>query len=164
MYEDNNNIEILVKLFETLKDSSKRSEEMTQRLVMQQVELVNQIKNLPVEDLKEALKEHAKESINEIDECAGSIELHTTELKVILNNILSRVNKMILVVSITFMLFTGVYTFAKLVADDQIHHEELKQEIKTDQKEMINDVVDQIREEMRSLHKQDNKQIKTEGK
>jgi hypothetical protein len=166
MYEDNNNIAILVKLFETLKDSSKRSEEMTQHLVMQQVELVNQIKNVPVEDLKGALKEHAKESLNEFDACSGTIETRTSEIKIMLANILSRINKMILVVSVTFMLFGSIYTFARIVADDKTNHkvEAIKQEIKIEQDKMMNNMIEEIRKEMQQFHKKDDSQIKTGDK
>ncbi len=131
------NITILVKLFETLKDSSDKNEETTQKLIVQQLELVSHIKHLPIEDLNQALKDHAKDSANNIDICTETVEVTGKDLMTEIKKVASNVNKMILVVLVTFAVLTGTYVFISNVADhkqnievQKIVVEEVRKEIK----------------------------------
>lgn len=117
MHDDN--ITILIKLFDTLKESSNRNEESTQKLIMQQLELVGQIKNLPVDDLRQALKEHAKDSADNIDNCSGIIELKTNDIMEALRTIINKLNKITLIVVIVTSLLSGGYFIVKTVTDTQ---------------------------------------------
>ena len=151
------NIKILVKLFETLKESSNRNESTTQKLVIQQLELVNQIKNLPVDDLKEALKEHAKESSDEINECSGVIELETANIISLLKDIVNKINRMILVVLVAFSVVTGSYVMIRSTADDTNQIELLKDELKQEQKELAEEIMDKLHEELKD-HEEESKE------
>lgn len=138
------NIKILVKLFDTLKESSNRNEVTTQKLVIQQLELVNQIKNLPVDDLRQALKEHAKESSDEINECSGVIEMETANIVKLLRDIINKINRMILVVIVAFSVVTASYVMIRATADDDKKIEQLKEEMQEDRKELIDEIQNQI--------------------
>jgi DNA-binding transcriptional MerR regulator len=150
--QDTNNIEILVRLFETLKDSSIRNENVSQRLLMQQIEMVNQIKNLPVEDLKVALKEHMADSAKDINTCAGTIEIHTNDIKELIKVLTNKVSKMITVVAVTFSLLAGTYTVMRVVSDEQSHIDQLKQELVEERDARMDEMLNEIRKEMRNYH------------
>jgi len=117
MHDDN--ITILIKLFDTLRESSNRNEDSTQKLIMQQLELVGQIKNLPVDDLKQALKEHAKESADNIDGCSGIIELKTNDIMEALRTVINKLNKMMLIVVVVTSVLSGGYFIIKTITDTQ---------------------------------------------
>lgn len=118
------NIDILVKLFETLQASTDKSSEATNQLIVQQLELVNQIKNLPVEDLKVALKEHAKDSAQNISNSqshlSGLSDVIMKELRVIN----AKITKMIIIFSVIITVSTGGYFVIRTVADSDQYIEE----------------------------------------
>lgn len=141
------NITILVKLFETLKDSSDRNEETTQKLIVQQLELVSRIKNLPIEDLKQALKEHAKDSVNDISSCAETVETTGSDLMKEIKRLASKVNMMIVVVLVTFTILTGTYVFISDVADHRKESIERQEEIEKVKKEAFDKALETFRKE-----------------
>jgi beta-lactamase regulating signal transducer with metallopeptidase domain len=137
------NITILIKLFDTLKESSMKNEASTQKLIMQQLELVSQIKNLPVEDLKTALKEHAKESVNNIDNCSGMIELKTADIMDMLRVILNKINKISLIVWIVLSVLSASYIIVKAV-DSYTKSDKIEETVSNEKIEMINDIKKQL--------------------
>lgn len=143
------NINILVKLFETLKDSSDKNEETTQKLIVQQLELVSRIKNLPIEDLKQALKEHAKESLDSIDSCAETVETTGADLMKEIRRLASKVNMMIVVVLVTFAILTGTYVFISDVADHRKESIEWQEKIEKVKKEAFDKALKAFRKKNR---------------
>jgi hypothetical protein len=141
------NITILVKLFETLKESSDKNEETTQKLIVQQLELVSRIKNLPIDDLKQALKEHAKDSANNIDVCTETVEITGRDLMTEIKKIASKVNKMILVVIVTFTVLTGTYVFISNVADHKKESVEWQEKIEKVKKEAFDKALEKFKKE-----------------
>lgn len=151
------NIEILVKLFETLKASSDKNEETTRQLVVQQLELVNQIKNLPIEDLKQALKEHAKDSANNIDACSQVVSVTSNDVMGELRSIKGKLTKLLIAIGLVVTIATGGYFVLRAVSDsDQIIEKHLDKKFHelSDQitKERESELED-IRQQMRDLHK-----------
>lgn len=124
------NIDILVKLFETLKSSSDRNEDATQKLIVQQLELVSHIKNLPIEDLKNALKEHASDSKKNIDDCEDVVEIETHKVMELLRSINDKISRMILVVVVSFSVVTAGYFLIRYAAEKSQTkaYEKVKQE------------------------------------
>jgi len=92
--------DILLTLFNTLTKAFERTEKVTDRLATQQNELVNHINNLPIEDLGSMLKEHNKQSGEDIGTC-------TEEVKAVD----SKVSKMIAVV----IAVTSIFSIALLI-------------------------------------------------
>lgn len=117
------NIDILLKLFETLKESSDKNEEATQQLIVQQLDLVGHIKYLPIEDLRQALKEHSKESANNINSCAETVTDISSDLMEEIKKISNKVSKMILVVIVAFTLLAGTYVFVRSSVDSRLQRQ-----------------------------------------
>ncbi len=140
------NITILVKLFETLKESSDKNEDATQQLIVQQLELVGHIKHLPIEDLKQALKEHAKDSADSIDLCAENITVTSKDILEEIKKLSSKVSKMILVVLVTFSVLTGTYVFISNVAEHK-QESKVEQKIEMTQEDIVDKVMEKIRKE-----------------
>lgn len=107
------NIHILLKLFDTLKEASDRNGSATEQLIVQQLELVSHIKHLPIEDLKQALKDHAKEASEDITSCSDTVESTSSGIKDEIQKINGKVGKAILVVVVAFTVMTGMYAFVK---------------------------------------------------
>ena len=59
--------DLMIKLFDTLKQSSDKGEIILQKLIEQQHNLIGHIEYLPIKELQEALKDHNVESKSEIN-------------------------------------------------------------------------------------------------
>jgi len=159
---DESNVNVLVKLFDTLKESINKDEVATQKLIMQQLELVNQIKALPVEELKQMLKEHAKESMNDIDECSGTVELKTGEILDLVGDLKNKITKMMIVISVIIAVSTSGYFLIRYAAEKNIgqtNWEERLNQIENKQQEdfkkRLDQLTDDLRKEMQLLHQND---------
>jgi hypothetical protein len=68
-------IDLLIKLFDTLKDSMKDQQTVHNALLNNQNDIGNYMKTLPIEEIKLMLKEHSKESIlAEVKDIKGKIK------------------------------------------------------------------------------------------
>ena len=141
------NITILVKLFETLKEASDKNEDATQQLIVQQLELVGHIKHLPIEDLRQALKEHAKETSIDIDSCTETVETTSTDLMKEIKKLASKVTIMIVVVLVTFTVLTGTYVFISNVADHKKESIEWKKKIEKAKEDMVTKAIEEFKKE-----------------
>jgi hypothetical protein len=141
------NITILVKLFETLKEASDKNEDATQQLIVQQLELVGHIKHLPIEDLRQALKDHAKDSADNIDSCTETVEITGKDLMTEIKKLASKVNKMILVVLVTFAVLTGTYVFISNVADHKQESVVWQKKIEKAKEDMVNKAIEEFKKE-----------------
>jgi len=56
-------IETLNRLFDTLREASNRNEKSTDKLIDQQIKLIAEIKNMPITEIKTALKDHADQTL-----------------------------------------------------------------------------------------------------
>lgn len=148
------NIDILLKLFATLKESSDKNEEATKQLILQQLDLVSHIKHLPIEDLRQALKDHAKDSAENIDSCEETVTTTSGDLMTELKKISNKVGKMILVVLVTFSILTGGYIIIRSTVDNQ---ESAVVYTEAEHRKIARDVIKEIRKEMRKLHDEDEK-------
>lgn len=153
-------IDILSKLFETLKDASNRNEQATDKLIAQQLDLVSHIKSMPVEDLKLALREHAKKSTQEIVDCNGTIELRTADIMEEIKKLSHKVTKLLIVVSVTITVATSGYFLIRYAAEKNqklpVDWQQKYEKIESEQQNIIDTKLEklmkEIREEMRKLH------------
>lgn len=133
-------IEILSKLFDNLKDASNRTEAATQKLIDQQMEVVGHIKAMPVDDIRKALNEHA-------------IESRTTQ-----QSILSRVTKMLIIVSVAVSVSTLGYFMIRYTAENQIastmekKYIQMQKEKEEQMDKKLENMMEQIRDEINELH------------
>ena len=123
----NESIDILVKLFDTLKDAIDEDRKTSQELIKQQQDLVSHVKNLPVIELKKALKDHAEKSTQEIDSCTETVETKTDNILEFVRKIDNKVSKMIFVVAVAFTILSASYVLVQSVSNT--NHLELKNEL-----------------------------------
>ncbi len=108
------NVDLMIKLFDTLKQASDKHESSILSLIQQQDKLVGHIEYLPIKDLQDALKEHNKESKDNIDSCTETVEIKSDNILERVKGIENKIGKMILVVLVTFTLFTSAILIARL--------------------------------------------------
>lgn len=110
-------IDLLLKLFDILKDSSDKNEEATQQLILQQIEMLNYMKNMPIADLRRALKEHSEKSGEDIDTCTETVETTTGDIMSAINNIARKIDRMLWAVGIIVSLLAPGYFIIRYLAE-----------------------------------------------
>jgi len=117
--------DFLLKLFDTLKDASKETQQLCHALLTNQNDIGNLLKNIPVKELKDTLKEHSKESSADIKACTEIIELKNDGVLDRLKTVETKIAKMILVVIVAVGLFSAALLIGSLVRDkdDSINSE-----------------------------------------
>jgi hypothetical protein len=112
-------VDILLKLFDTLKDALKDTHLACQAVLTNQSNIMNYVKALP-----DSLKEHAKESSDEIDACTKTVEMQSDEILKELRELKGKVKTMILIVAVAFTLFTTAVMIAQLTSlgEDDKHY------------------------------------------
>ena len=158
MSDDN----ILSKLFDTLRHASDRNEDATQKLIVQQLELVGHIKNMPLTELRSALENHAKDSKSDIDECSGTVVTTSNDIMEYLRLINGKMTKMLIAIAIVIAVSTGGYFIIRYAAEKgapPAAWEERLKSIEEDQHRDIDEKLDEfmkeLRKEMRKRHPED---------
>ena len=153
-------IDLLIKLFDTLKESSKETQQLCHGMLTNQNNIGNYIKQLPMSDLKEALKEHSKEAADDIGVCTETVETKTDNILDRVKIIENKIGKMILVVIVVVGLFSFALLVGTLARDkDEPTHLNLKEVIQEqnktidEHKQSIDDLEQRIKERMNELHK-----------
>jgi len=122
----NGNPEIIIKLFDTLRDATDKNERTMQTLINQQQILVENVTHMPIEEIRQEVKDH--------------IVSAEAERKVIsdkVDKVDSKVGKMILVVIVAFTLFTSAVLVAKLTdKKDTTTHSNIEETIEDLKKEI----------------------------
>ena len=150
-------LDTLSKLFDTLKDASNRNEKSTDKLIDQQIKLIGEIKNMPVSDIKQALKDHVDQTATD----KKDVDTYKTEIMDMLKVILGRINKMMTVFALVVSITVGSYVIIRYLADDQTRIESLKKELQEEREKEQQALIDEIKKEMEKLHQQ--KDIMNEG-
>jgi len=124
-------IDLLLKLFDTLKDSMKDQQTVHNALLTNQNDLGNYLKTLPIEEIKLMLKEHTKESSDEIESCTETVESKSDTILNEIKIIKDKIKTMIIIVMVTFSLFGMSLLIAKIVDNhDKNEIKDLKEQIK----------------------------------
>ena len=129
-----NSPDVIIKLFDTLKDATNKNESTMQTLINQQATLVEHVKHLPIDEIKTDIKDHVKTAQEERKVIEGKVDKAD-----------SRVVKMIIVVVVAFTLFSSAILIAKLVDDSEPTHTAV---IETYEKQ-----IDDLRKQVEDLHK-----------
>lgn len=113
-----NNDDILIKLFDTLKESTNRNTAATDVLIKQQLDLVSYMKTLPICELKDSLKDHGvacninhEKSKNNIDEKNDTVIKELGLIK-------DKIKTMITVVIVAFTILCGTYVTIRTTIDN----------------------------------------------
>lgn len=165
----NDNDNVLIKLFDTLKEASDKNEAATQKLIIQQLELVNHIKYMPIEDLKKALEAHARESNKKAEGYAGNAETQTGAIMELLRSINTKITKLFIIVTACVTIATGGYFIIRYAADMdngnknftawEERHEAIESNQEKAMDEKLNRFMDEIRKQMNTLHADDKEQV-----
>jgi cation transport ATPase len=103
----NGSSDIILKLFDTLKDSTDKNERTMQVLINQQQTLVDNVTHLPINEIRQEIKDHISSAQKERKDIENKVD-----------KVDSKVTKMIIVVLVAFTIITGGYT---LIAHDSDH-------------------------------------------
>lgn len=163
MSQNDRRRDALIELFTMLKESIKKDTDTTEKLVDQQFELVTQIKALPITELKDMLKEHNKESLNDIDECSSAVETKSNEILEKCKEIISKLNRLFWVIGLTVSILTAGYFIVRATVDNKKTFENWKSEITEEREDMVDELRQEIIDEMKRLHeekKQNDKEVK----
>jgi hypothetical protein len=136
--------DLLLKLFDTLKDSSKDTQDLCHAMLTNQNNIGSYIKNLPVDELRNALKEHNKESADNIDACTETVETKTDAILKIVDLIETKIGKMITVVIVAFALLTVAFIIGRLSMDTS----SLEKKIESTQQEEHQVIIDAVKDSM----------------
>ena len=149
-------IDLLLKLFDTLKDSMKDIHTANHALLTNQNDIGNHIKGLPMEEVKQLLKDHAKESSDDIDSCTETVESKSDTILNEIKIIKDKIKTMITVVSVAFALFTSaaligviVYNIQKEEAPSHSTLEQTLEDIKLENESLRQQIEDFHNEEKR---------------
>jgi hypothetical protein len=150
----NETIDVLVKLFDTLKESSDENKRTCQAMIAQQQDLVNIIKLLPINDLRDNLKEHSKQSDTDIETCTTSVETNSIAILQKIKDIDGKINKMLIVIGVVFSLLAVAYFIARSTTDVNDIKKEIKKEFVSEQEKMKNEITRDIEAKQRREHQE----------
>lgn len=153
MSDDN----ILSKLFDTLRHASDRNEEATQKLIVQQLELVSHIKNMPVKELKIALENHAKDTKTDIDECEETVVSKSDDIMEFLRQINNKITRMLIIISVVVVVATGGYFIIRYAAEKGAPPAKWEERLKTIEQDQHEDMDIKLREFTEGIKKEINK-------
>ena len=116
----NGSSDIILKLFDTLKDSTDKNERTIQTLINQQQTLVDNVTRMPMNEIRQEIKEHVISAKKEREDISDKVD-----------KVDYKISKMIIVVLVTFTILSGSYLFVRSSIDSdhtkiKIDIEELK--------------------------------------
>jgi len=107
----NGSPDIILKLFDTLKDSTDKNERTMQTLINQQQTLVDTVSHMPISEIRQEIKDHITSAHEE-----------RKEISVKVDKVDSKVAKMIIVVLVAFSILTGGFFIIKSSVDFTHEH------------------------------------------
>jgi len=150
MSDDN----ILSKLFDTLRHASDRNEDATQKLIVQQLDLVSHIKGMPVSELRKALENHAKDSKSDIDECSGKVVTTSNDIMKYLSEINNKITKMLIALTVVIAVATGGYFVIRYAAEKGAPPAAWEERLRTIEEDQHNDIDEKLDEFMKEMRKE----------
>jgi hypothetical protein len=105
----NGSSDFIIKLFDTLKESTDKNERTMQTLINQQQILVDTVKHMPINEIRKEIQDH--------------IDSAKEERNIILDHIVKmdfKITKMIITVIVAFTIVTGGYLFIRSIVDHTI--------------------------------------------
>jgi len=166
------NIDLMVKLFDTLKQSSDKNEATLQKLIEQQQSLIGHIEYLPIKDLQLSLKEHNKNSSDKVDACTETVTKTSNKILDKVVTIESKIGRMIIVVLVASSILGLAFLVGRLSLDTGSLEKKIKAEQQKEHNEIVFAVKDSMKKELQIIYNQierlnkekDEKQKNTEEK
>ena len=151
-------VNLLIKLFDTLKDSSKDTQQMCQSMLSNQASISHYIKSLPLDELKGLIKDHAKNSEDDIGICKDAVEEKSDDILKEVKGMTGKVKTMITVVIVAFSLFTiagliGVIAYESRKPKLNEHVDEFYRQEEADIRhdELKKEIIDSLKEELKKF-------------
>jgi hypothetical protein len=147
-------MDIMMKLFDTLKQASDKHEETLQKLIEQQQILIGHVEYLPFKELQKALEDHNSESSENIDACTEKVETTSEKILKKVSLIEGKISKMILVVIVAFSLLSTAFLIGRLSQDTKEIEAKIKQAQKIEHQLIIETINKSVREQFDKLKKE----------
>jgi len=129
--------DILLKLFDTLREQMRDMQRLSQALLDNQNSIGNYIRSLPMEETRDLLQSHSKNSTDEIGTCTETVEAQTDTILEEVKDLKGKVKTMIIVVVVAFTLFTFAIMIARLTDDEGgTSHQQLIEKIEELEKKL----------------------------
>ena len=112
---------VFLKLFDTLKEAINEMNSTLKDLLSNQQTIGNYMESLPIKEFKDTLKEHNKESSENIDECTEVVNTQTSDILNKLDKIYGIVFKTTVVVSTFITIVSCIFTYNKFLKPDPDH-------------------------------------------
>jgi len=142
----NGNPEIILKLFDTLKESTDKNERTMQTLINQQQALVDHVKHMPMKEIRQEIQDHIESAFNEREQIKTKIDTKSETILEKLRTIDTKVVKMIVVVIVAFAIISGGTIIFRALSETTGHsHNEIY--------ERVDERFDQIEKKIEQLHK-----------
>lgn len=151
----------ILKLFDTLKEAIRDMNDTLKQLLNNQKSIGEYMKTLPITELKESLKDHNKESNDNIDTCTETVNTQTKDILKGIRSIKDILVRVIITVSVFFGLITsgwfyktfihpstptnnGIIELKKTLEEEKVKNEKiLKEQTK---------VIEDLRKTIKDLH------------
>ena len=145
-------IDLLIKLFDTLKDTMKDQNDAHHALLTNQNNIGNYIKTMPMEEIKQMLKEHAKESSSEIDSCTETVETKSDKILEEVKVIQGKIKTMVVVVLVSVSIFGLALLIGGIISQQpkEPSHSELEETIETQ-----NSLIEDLKSRIEDFHTED---------
>jgi predicted PurR-regulated permease PerM len=141
--------EIIVKLFDTLKDSSDKTTEALNNLISQQNELISHVNHLPIDDLKQALRDRS-------DQAAKDVEKSSIDSKTILEKLRDmdkKLSKVLIAIAVAFSIIAAAYIIVRSTTDTNKIINTVVKRIDQDQDQKHDRIINEIKKEIEKFHK-----------
>ena len=149
--------EVILKLFDTLKESSKDVKTSVEKQTDAIVHLSSLLKEgVTLDEIKKIIDEHNIHSgkhLDDIDTCAGTIEDNSTVILQVLKGLSKKVSTMIIVVVVTFALMAISYLFVSNSVETIIKNK-IEESIKTEETYMYDPSHNELLEQIEKIKKQ----------
>jgi hypothetical protein len=146
--------DFIIVLFKTLKEAIYDMNSTLKDMLNNQKTIGTYVENLPIKELKDTLKEHNKESNENIDECTEAVNLQTKDIIEGISNIKDILIRTIITISVFFGIVTSGWFYKAFVSpsiNPTVKLEktitELQDSIETDRK-----IIEELRETIKGLH------------
>ncbi len=114
---DSNTTDLMLKLFDTLKQASDKTESALQKLINQQNEIIGHIQYMPIKEIQDSIDDHEKSSDSKINDCTKTVNSSSAGIIEKLRRMNNRVTVMIVVVLSTFTVLSAAYLIGSFAAD-----------------------------------------------
>jgi len=109
---------VMLKLFDTLKDAIRDMNSTLKEMLNNQKTISIYMKTLPIDDLKDSVKDHDIHSSSNIDECTDALNIHTQDIMKKLDRIYSIVYKTTLAVGLFISIISIIFTYNRYIKPD----------------------------------------------